>query len=108
MFFTYKQNNSGGSFSGPCKYFIAEADNAEQANSIAEDNGLYFDGCIDGLDCSCCGDRWYRAYDGQDSPTIYGQSLESFLKNVKRIDPEFETIPLAIVCRLNGEKESFQ
>ena len=30
---------------------------------LAEDIGLYFDGVEQGMDCSCCGDRWYRAWE---------------------------------------------
>lgn len=76
-FFTYSQNNSGGVFCEPAKYVIIEADSADEANRIAEDNGLYFDGCMTGSDCSCCGDRWYRAYDGEgeDKPMIYSDEI---------------------------------
>lgn len=60
MFFTYYQNNSGGSFDHePGKYGFAvviEAETAAQANSKAEDLGLYFDG---ENDCPCCGRRWW-------------------------------------------------
>lgn len=63
MFYTYNQNNSGGSFSGP-RTIIIEAQSHVQANTFAEDRTeIYFDGCDFGRDCSCCGDRWYRASD---------------------------------------------
>jgi hypothetical protein len=73
MFYTYRQNNSGGYFVGPTTV-IVEADNADEANQIAEANDLYFDGCSTGDDCSCCGDRWHRQYsdDGTLQPEIYG------------------------------------
>ena len=29
------------------------------ANDIAQGNGIYFNGVADGIDCDCCGDRWY-------------------------------------------------
>ena len=38
-----------------------EAENAGEANKLAEENGIYFDGVSKGIDCSCCGDRWFRA-----------------------------------------------
>jgi hypothetical protein len=77
QFFTYSQNNSGGRFTNNdnvAEYVIIEAISADDANTRAEDIGLYFDG--DG-DCPCCGDRWSRAWkgDGTDEPTIYGQKL---------------------------------
>jgi len=73
-FFTYSQTTSGGVFCGPAKYVIIEAPSANVADAIAEDNGLYFDGCATGMDCPCCGDRWDRAWSeqGHDEPTIYG------------------------------------
>lgn len=81
-FFTYRQNNSYGRFYGPM-YVIIEAFDAVQADTIAEGHGLYFFGVAYGRDCSCCGDRWSMAYegDGNDSPLIYG----------KKPDPERET-----------------
>lgn len=36
-----------------------EAENAEEANEKALQIGIYFNGVEDGIDCPCCGDRWY-------------------------------------------------
>ena len=48
------------------------AHSAKQADAIAEQNGVYFDGCQEGLDCPCCGDRWSSAWgvepDMDDAP----------------------------------------
>ena len=63
-FYEFRQNNSGGSFDvddDVCKWMFIEANDCEQANKIAQDLGVYFDGCDSGLDCDCCGDRWYEA-----------------------------------------------
>lgn len=83
MFYTFNQNNSGGSFienrtDGIAEYVIIEADSADEANDRAENIGIYFNGCSTGDDCSCCGDRWYAAYesDAEDSPKIWGMSVE--------------------------------
>ena len=83
-FYEYRQNNSGGSFlndkeNGICEYVVIEAFNSNDANDRAEKIGLYFDGCSNGNDCPCCGDRWYRAdeSEGSDVPSIYGEPLES-------------------------------
>lgn len=77
MFYTFRQNNSGGSFHIDDEvdvYVVIEATSADDANSIATDNGIYFDGCRTGHDCQCCGDRWRWAYesDATETPEIYG------------------------------------
>jgi hypothetical protein len=73
MFFTYRQNNSGGRFIG-AKYVIVEAESAKEADEIAEENDVYFDGVSDGYDCGCCGDRWSRQWeDGTEKPEICGE-----------------------------------
>jgi len=88
MFYTFNQNNSGGRFSfnekaGITHFVIIEADNVDEANSLAEDLGIYFNGCDDGRDCPCCGDRWYPvdndSYDCKDSPVIYGKSPKEYV-----------------------------
>lgn len=82
-FFHYNQNNSGGCFvqdnkRGLSHHVIIEAEDARQANEIAEGIGIYFDGCKDGHDCYCCGDRWYPASDkGNDVPRIYDVDVSS-------------------------------
>lgn len=82
MFYTYNQNNSGGEFvfdreAGISNYVIVEADNADEANLLAEQIGLYFDG---GGDCRCCGDRWSHAWlnDGHETAEIYGESVLTY------------------------------
>ena len=85
MFYTYKQNNSGGNYIGP-HYLIVEANSAKEANRIAEDNGAYFDG--EG-DCQCCGDRWNMPWGdecGNAEPMIYGQSIRTY-------KPEYRSRP---------------
>lgn len=81
--FTYDQNNSGGTFHydearGISTKVLIEAHSPSEANRIAEGIGLYFDG--DG-DCSCCGERWYSKWDwaeGTDEPMIYGKPVASY------------------------------
>lgn len=86
-FFTFNQNNSGGRFvvdhrRGISHYVIVEARSAQEANQLAEQLGLYFDGVGD---CNCCGNRWSEAglwgETGSDRPEVYstpvaGQSRE--------------------------------
>jgi len=87
-YYTYVQNNSGGSFvkepeNGIDWYVIIEAINSIQANAIAENIGIYFDGCRDGIDCSCCGDRWYVCdeSDGKEFPKIFGEIVNDTHSN---------------------------
>jgi len=63
--FRYGPNNPSGVFRGPAINVYIQAHNADVSNEIAENNDLYFDGCADGIDCSCCGDRW-RTRDNDD------------------------------------------
>ena len=77
-FYHYYQNNSFGKFIGP-RSVVIEADDHTEANTIAEANGLYFDGVAkDGeSDCPCCGDRWHRKtqLDGGDEVAKYFQRV---------------------------------
>ena len=63
MFATFRQNNSGGGFDidenkGISIDVIVEADNEDEAVDRALQIGIYLDGCLKGIDCSCCGNRW--------------------------------------------------
>lgn len=63
MFYEFDQNNSGGYFHNNeviCPHMIFQCDSEEEAIKLAEDKGLYWDGVEKGIDCPCCGDRWYR------------------------------------------------
>lgn len=79
MYYKYQQNNSGGDYiqnEDVDEVVIIEASSAEEANSIAESVGIYFDGCATDTDCACCGDRWYRTYEDDGL-----EDLEVFLQN---------------------------
>lgn len=104
-FFYYSQNNSGGIFDEDLGYgVIIEADNAKKANQKAEDIGLYFDGCRDGLDCPCCGDRWYECSEGDETetPEIYGAKHDS--EGKINLDWNMPTI----IYYKDGTKEPFK
>lgn len=76
LWFHFDQNNSGGNFkidhtAGIGENVWIEAFTPEQANARAEKIGIYFDGCADGRDCGCCGDRWSKQSGLYDAaPTI--------------------------------------
>lgn len=57
----FDQNNSGGEFEVNdklCHRIIIEEKSERLAILKAEKLGCYWNGCDDGIDCSCCGDRW--------------------------------------------------
>lgn len=69
MFYSFNQNNSGGFFNTDLfvrELVIIEADNAEHANTLARNIGIYFNGVSSNRDCECCGDRWYPAWGDGD------------------------------------------
>lgn len=93
----FSQNNSGGEFVGPRHVFV-QAPNASVANAMAQDHGVYFDGCETGLDCPCCGDRWNTAYsdsDSTDSPCVYGEP----------VDPSDSVVFVYLDGRVDGGKK---
>lgn len=85
MFYTFYQNNSGGYFhrdENVADYVIIEAGSVEDANDRAVDIGVYFHGVENGLDCDCCGDRWYRVWykeGANDEPKIYDYKPENYV-----------------------------
>lgn len=99
MFYTFRQNNSGGEFdyskeNGITKTVIIEADTTEDAINNALFIGLYFNGCASGFDCACCGDRW-STYDVEDGghkvPSVYGKEVgEDFVADTMLMNDEDE------------------
>ncbi len=80
MWYTFRQNNSGGFFD-ETEYLgeevIIEANSENEAVSKAEDYGLYWNGVGTGEDCKCCGDRWNTyALEGTEKPEINGKPAE--------------------------------
>lgn len=81
MFYSFDQNNSGGSFSydtmGITRLVIIEADGVDEACVIARTIGIYFNGVEDERDCPCCGDRWHMPWDsnGDEVPCQYGEPI---------------------------------
>lgn len=87
-FFNFRQNNTGGRFDEDMPLaVIIEARDAEHANERAESLELYFDGCRDGIDCPCCGDRWYRAsgHDGEDEPDTTVDEFDQHYVEANRV-----------------------
>lgn len=78
--YAFHQNNSGGRWHRDGRVSVdvyIQAHSAKEANGIAEDLGIYFDGVKDGYDCDCCGDRWYPVDgDGDEEPLKYGEPVD--------------------------------
>lgn len=85
-FYTYRQNNSGGSFvydktKGISINVIVEANSKEEADNKAEQIGLYWNGVEEGYDCGCCGDRWSNFYiETKDTPQVWDQDVSTEYK----------------------------
>lgn len=89
MFYPYFQNNSGGCFDGPLSV-VVEADSAGEADSKAVKSGLvYFDGVALGIDCECCGSRWYRATEGSAKPFLIEEWVGAIVIRKDRSMEEF-------------------
>ena len=92
-FFQFRQNNSGGFFDvdeDVCQLVIIEADDPSEANIRAENIGIYFDGCYEGRDCPCCGDRWSPIWPDQEGdpvPSSYGTPLNELQTRWVWTDP---------------------
>lgn len=105
-FYTYVQNNSGGRnidnpTNGIGKIVIIEALNSDHANMLADRIGIYFDGVDSDIDCSCCGDRWYRVDEdgGTNAPDLYGDPINSVTEDwygdhafIHYLDKPFEKV----------------
>lgn len=77
-FYEFRQNNSGGSWQAPAIQLYVEADTPFDANRIAQEEGVYFDGCATGEDCGCCGDRWYPVQASDALPMVPEDDTSSF------------------------------
>lgn len=98
-FYEWDQNNSGGSFvvdDKLCHIVIIEADTLDEAEQKAFDMGVYYNGCSDGIDCDCCGDRWDQPYEEVKLPADYSENTygegKNFLKVTGRVEIILDTI----------------
>ena len=106
--FSFSQNNSGGSFhheplDGIGRFVFIEAQNAAHAKDRAERIGLYFNGCASGLDCSCCGDRWSDYVDDSDGEAVPMRYGETYREAVDGEAPELDWGIPSYIHRIGGE-----
>ena len=68
MIYSFRQNNSGGYYTKPARNIIVkDARDSEHATEIALASGMYLGGVAAGMDCGCCGDRWYGMDEQHDT-----------------------------------------
>lgn len=110
MFYHFDQNNSGGGFDVDAKAgitvnVIVEAPSAADAVEKAKTIGLYFDGVDAGVDCECCGDRWYapRDTDGTEKPEVFGKPVAEYQPRIRWAGDE----PAVAVHYADGRLEFF-
>lgn len=83
-FYMWDQNNSGGSFGvdeNISHRVVIEADTYDEAEALAFDFGIYYDGVEEGYDCDCCGDRWYGGSELTER-CLEGKTLEEYLQGM--------------------------
>ena len=95
MFYEFSQNNSGGWFEENdklCARLFIEADSKREAISKAEDLGCYWNGVSQGIDCSCCGDRWSKPYNETEFPIEIEASDYTSMENWNKKYRKYEVI----------------
>lgn len=76
-FYHFRQNNTYGRWSEDdrvARNVYIQARTAKEANKKAKEIGIYFNGCEDGIDCDCCGDRWCEVHE----ESTYHKGLKDF------------------------------
>lgn len=111
-FFTFSQNNSGGHWQESedlSHHVIIEAMSASEADDKLEAIGGYFDGCESGMDCECCGDRWYRQWNHSKvttEPEVYGRHPRDYVTS-KKLFAWTKPGKEVVIHYLDGRKEWF-
>lgn len=106
MFYCYRQHNSGKHWvinENVTINVIIEANSTEDADNKAKKLGIYFNGVNQGVDCSCCGDRWddSEGYSATTRPDSFIRSAAHYDQNNVEIGQ-----PYCYVYSLNGHKNS--
>lgn len=94
MFYEFRQNNSGGRFvrnNSVDHYVIIEADSLPQLKARALSIGIYFNGVAEGVDCGCCGARWYESDPPNKVPSHYDSPLTLANSSTKK-NPREHTV----------------
>ena len=107
MFFEFDQNNSYGKFDVDdkvCHRLFIEAESEADAICIAEQLGCYWDGVNSGIDCPCCGDRWYATPEIVDYKNWGGKTFDNIEEFAQYLADEYGwTIPDARIYYASGK-----
>lgn len=106
-FYSWDQNNSGGHFyvdENLSHRVVIEANTYKKAEVKAFKLGIYYDGVDEGLDCDCCGDRWYAGHE-LDDRYLKGKTLDEYLQG--EADEYGWEDPDIIVHYADGTKKTF-
>ena len=121
QWYQYRQNNSGGSYQiddDVSILVLIEAPHSVDANAKAQHVGIYFNGCEDGLDCDCCGDRWHKAHRPLHQFATWGRLFDGPLTIHDTVQSYAQTLadecwsadvgqPVVIVYHADGKVERF-
>jgi len=70
-----------------------EASTAASADAKAVMLGIYFDGIENGIDCACCGPRWFPAEQSVSTPEIFGFNVAGQFKHADQyLKPAVEAL----------------
>ncbi len=106
VYWEFTQNNSGGSFVENEKLahrVIIEAYSSEEACSKATEIGIYFNGCDEGMDCPCCGNRWYPPYSNVEIPYYWGSINLEMAEKISSIY-DAEPAPVRDTRHVHGDR----
>lgn len=98
MFYRFRQNNSGGSFTNPARHIYVEADSEDEARDIfVTIPGCYFDPDYR-RDCQCCGNRWDEyIWDKYASDYELMRAIEEEIKDRDAWSVSKEEVPFALI-----------
>ena len=110
-FYEFNQNNSGGGFDVDdkvCHRLFIEATSLDEAISKAENLGCYWNGVDNGMDCECCGDRWYESSSHVDLEEINkrwkGYEVSEYLSDRGKKEISDEDAILEFVSMYEGSE----
>ena len=87
--YVFEQNNNHGWYFEPAQVVLVLAKSAEEANEIATEHGVYFDGIKSGKDCQCCYyDRWERATEQNTIKSLGDLNLSDLGQDRSPWDPD--------------------
>lgn len=102
-FYLYRQNNSGGVFTGPATHVYVEAHSAAEADYRAVNEAdIYFDlNCL--KDCPCCGQRWWPCEGDWNGDDADYQSVEEVEDYAASFNPDTYFTYTHYVMPLDGK-----